>query len=301
MLHRLATSCMKLWGRVAPRAPLAVAAALAAVLGWQLGALAWWAVPDPAPTSTSALSAVSAATLPQPSNAGYEEERIVAGRLFGEPAEAKGGAAPLPEEAPETQLNLTLRGVLTVGAGDGFAFIATGRAGESVYTPGQALPGNARLERVYGDRVLLSRNGALETLWLDRDESAARRSTSRRQDDGVTQRFDSDRAARTARDLRARLREEPAELMRAVQFEPYEHNGKLHGYRVLPRGDATELLRGLGLTPDDVVTSINGIPLDDRRRLGEVVQALRTADEASVRFLRDGTTQSINIPIADAD
>lgn len=305
-LHGLAASCTKALGGVATasRAPLVLATVLAAVLGWQLGTLTWLVMPDPAATDAPASAGVvSPAGASRPSNGGQDETRRMAGRLFGERTDTAGDARDLPEKAPETQLNLTLRGVLTAGEGQGFAFIVASGTGETVYTPGEMLPGNARLERVYQDRVLLSRDGSLETLWLDRAgaAAAAARTPSRRQGDGATAEFDRERAADTARELRARLREQPSELMRVVRFDPYEQNGKLQGFRVQPSGEARALLRGLGLTRNDVLTAINGIPLDDRSRLGEVVQALRTAGEARVQFLRDGEQRSITIPIAEGE
>lgn len=304
-LQGLAASCMKGLGALAAsaRAPLALAGVLAAVLGWQLGALVWLVVPEPAATDAPAAAGVATAAASRPARSGDDGGRRMAARLFGERTDAAGATRALPEKAPETQLNLTLRGVLTAGEGQGFAFIVASGTGETVYTPGQTLPGNARLERVYQDRVLLSRDGSLETLWLDRAgaASAATRTPSRRQGGGAAPDFDRARAAATARELRTRLREQPSELMRAVRFDPHEQNGRLQGFRVQPRGEARELLRGLGLTRNDVLTSINGIPLDDRSRLGEVVQALRTAGEARVQFLRDGERRSITIPIAERE
>ncbi|MDZ7748687.1 MAG: type II secretion system protein N [Halofilum sp. (in: g-proteobacteria)] len=232
-------------------------------------------------------------------------EGVAAARgLFGEAPDTETGASAtsVPETAPETQLNLTLRGVLTLGEGNGFAFIVTGRGEESVYTPGETLPGDATLERVYRDRVLLSRRGSLETLRLDRENASAMASSTTGHQQGGTavEDFDRQRASETATALRARLREQPAELMRMVRFEPYQQNGELQGFRLRPRGDVNErVLRGLGLTPNDVVTSINGIPLSNRSRLGEVLNVLGRTDEARVRFLRDGEARRINIPMGD--
>lgn len=302
MLQRLSTSLLAAGGKLATsrRTPLIAAAVLAAVLGWQLGALIWLAMPQAGAERT--LAPVSAGTgstarSPQAESGG---RRPVAEGLFGQASAGQENdtSAQEPEQAPETQLNLTLRGVLRLGAGNGFAFIVAGSGDESVYSPGDPLPGDATLERVYRDRVLLSRRGALETLRLEREGS--NELASSRQQRGATppEDFDREAASETARALRARLRERPADLMRMVQFEPYRQNGDLRGFRLQPRGDVNErVLRGLGLTPDDIVTAINGIPLSDRSRLGEVPEVLGTADEARVRFLRDGEARRINIPM----
>lgn len=301
-LHRAGAACLARARALAlaPRAPLLVATVLAAVLGWQLGALIWLLVPGPGAERGPAAAVSAAGATPSPDSGG-DAGRGPAGRLFGERSgEARQESAPeRPEQAPETQLNLGLRGVFTVGDGAGFAYIVTQGGGESVYAPGDALPGNARLERVYADRVLLSRGGTLETLWLDRVDVAARESPGRERGGSVPDDFDRQRAGETARALRARLREDPSQLMQMVQFQPYEDNGELRGFRVLPRGDVNaRLLHGLGLSREDVVTSINGIPLSDRGRLGEVLETLGSADEARVRFLRDGDSHRVRIPLA---
>lgn len=308
-LYRAGAACLTRARGVAlaPRAPLVIATALAAVLGWQLGALIWQLVPGPGAEGVPAAAAMSAAETSRSPGSGGGAGRGVAGRLFGERAgEAGQEAAPQrPERAPETRLNLSLRGVFAVGDGAGFAYIVTQGGDESVYSRGDALPGNARLERVYGDRVLLDRDGTLETLWLDRADVASResprreRGASRERGGSVPEGFDRQRAGETARALRARLREDPSQLMQMVQFQPYEDDGELRGFRVQPRGDVNErLLRGLGLTREDVVTSINDIPLNDRGRLGEVIETLDSANEARVRFLRDGDPHRVRIPLA---
>lgn len=86
--------------------------------------------------------------------------------LFGkaEVASQKG----IPTVAPETKLNLVLRGVISSDVPtDAIAIIATrGGANEKGYSPGDRLPGGAELKEIYQDRVILKHRGRFETLTL---------------------------------------------------------------------------------------------------------------------------------------
>lgn len=300
--HRLVMPWIRRLGVLlsARRASLVVAAGLAVLVGWQLGALIWLATGIPGAATAPATSDVSLAEPFQQSGVRSGEEAPVAKGLFGERSGNKGTALQrIPEEVPDTRLDLTLRGVLALENGEGFAFIASPGGEEDVYRPGDELPGDARLRFVYPDRVLLSRPGGLESLWLERSDADASGSRNIRDSDTADEAFDSSRAGQIASRLRNRLLQEPAELMNMVRFEPHESDGELQGFRMQPRGSENrELLHDLGLTSDDVITAINGIPLDDSSRITEAIKALRTADQLQVRFRRAGESRTLTIPIS---
>lgn len=73
-----------------------------------------------------------------------------------------------PTVAPETKLNLVLRGVVSSDkSADAVAIIATrGGKNEKGYAIGDRLPGGAELKEIYSDRVILKHRGRLETLTL---------------------------------------------------------------------------------------------------------------------------------------
>jgi general secretion pathway protein C len=73
-----------------------------------------------------------------------------------------------PTVAPETKLNLVLRGVISSDVpADAIAIIATrGGTNEKGYSLGDRLPGGAELKEIYQDRVILKHRGRLETLTL---------------------------------------------------------------------------------------------------------------------------------------
>ncbi|MCG5529278.1 type II secretion system protein GspC [Halorhodospira halochloris] len=90
--------------------------------------------------------------------------------LFGRPPEQREEQRrEIPTDAPETRLDLSLKGILASGGeGQGAAIIDAGD-GQKVFIAGAELPGDAVLERVQNDRVILSRDGNFEMLRLDRE------------------------------------------------------------------------------------------------------------------------------------
>ena len=71
------------------------------------------------------------------------------------------------ESLPETKLELTLRGAFAAAdENEAGAIIEDDKKVAEQYNVGDELPGNATLSAIYPDRVVLSRNGLLETLYF---------------------------------------------------------------------------------------------------------------------------------------
>jgi general secretion pathway protein C len=71
-------------------------------------------------------------------------------------------------------------------------------------------------------------------------------------------------------------------------------NGQQRGYRVYP-GRNRQQFSKLGLLPGDLVTAINGTPLDDASRGMEVLQTMNSAANVTVTVERNGETVQVNI------
>jgi general secretion pathway protein C len=282
-----------------PGAPWLTAVGLATVLGWQIAGIFWQITPEAEPARPAPVVIAEPDMIDAGSEPGGSTRRLARLHLFGEMppdegnAGAEGDSAGLPVDAPETQLDLDLRGLYAIGDGQGFAIIVAGREGEQVFGVGDALPGNAEVAGVYGDRVLLRRDGNYEALWLDDAETRESQPATGQ----ARVREDTQQIATAARGLRERLLENPTELARMVRFQPYQQDGDLIGFRLRPRGGHEETLRELGLTPQDVLTEVNGIPLNDPRRGQEALDELRDATEVNVIFLRDGQQQQVTLSL----
>lgn len=84
------------------------------------------------------------------------------------------------------------------------------------------------------------------------------------------------------------------ELAKQVQVFPVFANGRMQGVR-LGAGRDSDLLSRAGLRPTDIVTSVNGIPLDGPARQMELLSALRDARSLQVEVQRDGKPVKIRI------
>jgi general secretion pathway protein C len=96
--------------------------------------------------------------------------------------------------------------------------------------------------------------------------------------------------------IRAATGTDPAELAKQVQIYPVIENGRMAGVR-LSAGRDSDILSRAGLRPTDVVTSVNGIPLDGPQRSAELMTALKDARSVQVTVRRDGKDTQLTIGI----
>ncbi len=92
---------------------------------------------------------------------------IAARHLFGEVT-----TSPVDASPPPTRVALVLGGVWYAPAGDAYALIGEPGAAQRPYRTGDRLPGGVELVGIEADRVLLRREGQIETLALPRAASA---------------------------------------------------------------------------------------------------------------------------------
>jgi general secretion pathway protein C len=270
------------WGRFAP---MVVAAALVLLLAWQAVQLVWTvlgASRAPAGPDGGAPSAAAPPTLPS-----YSIGQIVNAHLFGV-AGAKDTQETDPNAVAATNLNLVLAG--TIAESDptkGYAIIGDSAANAKVYGVGRAIPGGAKLHSVYADRVILDRNGKLEALMLPKKFTGGGagpppRATSAAADPMLGERLQNLAA------------QNPSAITEIIRPQPVFANGQQRGYRVYPGRNREQFAR-LGLMPGDLVTAINGTPLDDPARGMEILQSMNSATQVTVTVERNGQSTQVNI------
>jgi len=305
------------WGGILNKLPLVANILMVVVIASTLATLTWRLLPAPdlaevpasmikqTPKESSAVSPGRPTTV----------RNLASLHLFGEARDEQPEsiAQEIPEEAPDTSLALTLRGVIA-GVGPGSWAIISDRSGnEETYGIDSPLPGGATLKEIYPDRVILLHNNRFETLRLPEDRGVAnsraerpssrrstasnRRSSSRSSNNarGAVTRMGPD-VSRVVTDYKKKLLSDPQSVMGVVRAEPYRRGGKLSGYRIFP-GNDKELMEKVGLQPGDVVTGVNGIDLDSPLKGLEVMQQITDAKEVSVNVLRNGVSQTFVVPI----
>jgi general secretion pathway protein C len=233
-----------------------------------------------AAASPSALPAASAPARPVAVNPAIQLATIVNAHLFGT---AAGSGA---DNAPNTTMPLILAGVIAdKDPNKGQAIIGASAASGKLYAVGAMIPGGARLHAIFTDRVLIERNGALETLPLPRNApSGAARSV----------------ATPPSARAEAAVAQNSTVLAGLVHIQPVFNQGKLSGYRIFPGGTrGNSAFTQLGLRAGDMVVGVNGTALDDAGRAMEILQTLSSSASASVTVSRNGQTQEVNLNLAN--
>jgi len=206
-------------------------------------------------------------------------DAIVNAHLFGEAHTATAS------DAPQTAVPLVLAGVLAVpDPSKGMAILGATTAAAKLYAVGSSVPGGVRLHAVYPDRVLLDRAGVIESLLLPTKlTSAALAPISS--------------GPSPAQRLAALAQVSGGGLLGGlIRAQPVFAGGKVSGYRIFPGGRASvAAFTQLGLRAGDMVTAVNGTPLDDANRANEILQTLNSADSANLTVLRNGQSQDINL------
>ena len=262
-----------------------VTGVLVIVIARQLATLTWTVAPGSMPVAAALLRAATSDPGP---TADYGA--LTQSHLFGEPAERAEAVAVPVADAPDTTLSLTLTGILSKqGDPNGSAGIKNSRNEERPYYVGQSIDGadGATLHSVYADRVLLSRNGRLETLRLPSELSAANGQPTRI----VSPLTPAQPSADPLRDVISR---NAARLNEIIRPSPHLEQGQIIGVRLNPGRDRATF-EALGFQSGDVVTDINGTVLNDGSQALQIFEALGESTQANVTVLRDGVPQVLVI------
>jgi general secretion pathway protein C len=168
----------------------------------------------------------------------------------------------------------------------GWAIIGASAQAARVYPTGSTLPGGSKLVEVYRDRVILDRNGTRESLVLPRMAGGA--------GTAITYSPPGAQTGSLADSVRELLAQDPAAANELLRPQPVFAGGQLRGYRVYPGRNRDQFAK-LGLQPGDLVTAVNGAPLDDPNRGLEMLRGLGQGSPVSVTIDRNGQQQQLTV------
>ncbi|MES2626671.1 MAG: type II secretion system protein GspC [Pseudomonadota bacterium] len=223
--------------------------------------------------------------------------RVQALNLFGAaPISGAPSSQSVAINASQTSLNLRLEGVvLAIDANRSAAIIVVGGK-QATFRVGETLPvGNqVKLASVHNDHVIIDNDGATESLWLYDGKTDA---------PGTQGSPAASVVSGTTTDVINRLRAQRANapavaatLGEIIQVAPAQANGELLGYRLSPGVKLKEFVQ-LGFQQNDIVTSVNGIALNDMRNLPQLYSLMNEATEVSFSLLRNGQPQTLQISL----
>ncbi|HEV7609511.1 MAG TPA: type II secretion system protein GspC [Steroidobacteraceae bacterium] len=214
---------------------------------------------------------------------------LVNAHLFGNAAAQPSADAA---NAPPSSMPLVLAGVLaTADPKLGMAIIGESAQAAKVVSVGQQVPGGAQLNSVYNDRVIIDRGGALESVLLPRRNGALGPPpppvavASANSNEAMVER------------MRKLVTDDPGLIGQIMRPQPVFAGGQMRGFRLYPGANRQAFAR-MGLRAGDMVTAINGTPLNDKDRAQEIFGTLASSTDARITITRNGRQQDLVLNIA---
>jgi len=275
--------------------PAAARLLLALLLARLLAEFVWLWVPTPeasawkpAPPPTLAVSGAASAN-------GPNAELVAGAHLFGDYQAPASPELVEMDQAPETRLSLTLLGILAADRDkESRALIGSQDGEEKPYSVGDDVVRGVNLQAIFPDRVILARNGQLETLRLDKDKAGAPLAPGTASAPASAAPAGNTDTAQMLSTIRDQLLNDPSKASDYIRIQPANINGQQRGYRIYPGRDRS-VFSGAGLRPGDLVTSVNGVQLDDPARALQMLGDLSSAGTLNLTVERGGSQQAITV------
>ena len=190
--------------------------------------------------------------------------------------------------APETKLDLVLKGVLaTSPMSMASAIIARKKNGpEDIYSIGDKLPGNVTIKEIHPEHVIISRGGQLETLRLPKDSDLNTFTSS-------STKKPVSFGKQSLKNVRDQIIKDPTSFGDYALPIVVKEKGKQVGYR-LDFQDKGDIFKKAGLRASDVITSVNGMPLDTPQKSIRALRQMRTTAQLNLIVKRNGSDVKIN-------
>jgi general secretion pathway protein C len=217
------------------------------------------------------------------------------------------------ENPAETQLNLTLSGVVASDDKKTSAAVIEHSGKQDTYSPGETITGTrAVLDSVFRDRVILKHAGKRETLMLDGfDYNEVTKTTQPKMQSGssfakkkvskINSRLTSPNVvdqrtnkmlSKSAKSFKEDINSDPSKITDYLKISPKRENGKIVGYRLMP-GENPEFFQNSGLKSGDVAIQMNGYDLTAPSEAAQALSALKQDKEVSLLIDRNGELNEI--------
>ena len=161
---------------------------------------------------------------------------------------------------------------------------------------GDALSAGVTIVSIAPDQVVISNQGRLESIAFPEpqtlDQAPAPSAAS------LTGKSSGSSGSPVAPAVRVQADEilhNPQSLLRFVTVSPVQQDGAVSGYALRPVPGQEALMRALGLMPGDVLTSVDGMPVNDPTLLPRVMPLLNSGQPIQVLVERGGQPLSVTI------
>jgi len=195
-------------------------------------------------------------------------------------------------DAPETSLNLKLVGLMySTDETEARAIIESPNDGASSYATHERVADNAEIYSIEPDRVILLHAGRQEALLLEpeHEHSGIQPNSGNRASTGLQ--------PASGQNL-ADIPKSPAELMDDFSVTPVVENGELQGFRLKALRNPN-IMKEWGVDPNDVITAVNGIPLNAPGRVMVLYDRLKKQREFEITLNDGGSNRTVVIDLTE--
>jgi len=295
-----------------PKLPGYISLLLMIALGIVVAKLMWLVItPKNKTTAFTQTNELSVAKPKQKINYG---KLIAKQHLFGVVEVKKAAVEKAPktvEDAPKvapTKLNLKLHGIVAYRKSKGgFALISSSGGPQKVYGKGDELEEGVTVSEIFSDKIVLDNHGKPEDLLLPVNKASSSNSRFSSPDSSGpggagmglpdpimnTKRPAPNSGAPDLASFREEMLANPIKLMSVARSSPAIVNGQFVGLRIQP-GSRRKLFRKLGFRPNDIITEVNGIVIDDMSKGAMIIGELSQASSLSVKVKRGNQVISID-------
>ncbi|WP_416306902.1 type II secretion system protein GspC [Neptunicella sp. SCSIO 80796] len=216
--------------------------------------------------------------------------------LFGKPGAQDPKPVVATQDAPQTNLKLTLTGVVASTQDSAGAAIVENKGQQNTYGVGDKIDGTrVTINEVFADRITINNGGKIETLMLDGvDYNKSPSIMVQASDDNDNKIYQPNEdsvqhltLSPEVQNLRQEIADKPASFSEYISISPEQQDGKPVGYRVRP-GRTPDLFNAAGLQNNDIITELNGLDLTDPQQAMEAMSSLNEAESLQLTVNRDG-------------
>ena len=216
---------------------------------------------------------------------------IAAAHLFGE---APAAAANTPDAIDEAPANWVLTGTIAArNPKAGRAILGNEEPATHLYRVGDQVSPNYQLVEVFSDRVTLSHAGQMLTVKIKRSVQGSAPSRILHA---------ATAADKPEKEIPPGLAERPQNFVLAdalLNPAPWiDASGKYAGLQLMGRMN-TKTLKQYGLQDQDVITAVNGRPINGFRLAQQALKDMSTGQPAAITVVRNGIPQQLSVTLQD--
>jgi len=282
---------------------LSITAALALFVAWQAGSLVWklWLLSDESPQPLTVIPLSLKNTEPESLQNLLRYPLIQSASIT-----TTQGSASI--DAPKTSLKLKLVGLMySEDQDEARAIIESQEEGARSFATRERVADNVEIYSIEPDRVILMHAGRQEALMLNPEQEPSSNpagsgnqpiydpNRNQASNESPDNQVSAEPQSASGQDL-ASAPKNIDELMRDFSATPVMENGELQGFR-LKALQNPGIMKEWGIDPNDVITAVNGIPLNTPGRVMVLYDKLKKQREFEITLNSDGNSRTITVDL----